>query len=216
MPAPVIKGQESGMKGTAIILDAITVKRQDAFAFDIWYANHYLPQFPGPDSILGLRRYGSPLRASYLAVIEARSLPPAATLPQPMHESILNAERFMGRSIGEHRGPGAAPDILEAPILYPVYFRVPVAREAEFNAWYEEEHMALLLRCPYWPMCRRFRLNNAEPGAWTHVALHYLTDLRALESEERTLARNTEWRARLAREEWFKGSYRVYHRHGGH
>jgi len=215
MPALVIKEQESGMKGTAVILDAITVKRQDAFAFDIWYANHYLPQFPGPDSILGLRRYASPQRASYLAVIEARSLPAASALPQPMHESILETERFMGRTIGEQLASSAPPDVLEAPILYPVYFRVPAEREAEFNAWYEEEHMALLLRCPYWPMCRRFRLGNAGSGSWTHVALHYLTDLRALESEERTLARNTEWRARLATEEWFQGSYRVYHRHGG-
>jgi hypothetical protein len=103
---------------------------------------------------------------------------------------------------------------LEADILYPVFFRVPAAREQEFDAWYNDEHLALLQGCEYWPMCQRYRIRDPGKG-WTHVALHYLTDLRALESRERDQARSTPWRDRLAAESWFKGEYRVYYQWGG-
>ena len=63
-------------------------------------------------------------------------------------------------------------------------------------------------------MCRRFKVIDPAPGSPTHIALHYLTDLWALESEERTRARSTPWRNRLLAEDWFRGDYRVYHRHG--
>ena len=81
-----------------------------------------------------------------------------------------------------------------------------------FSAWYVEEHLDMLLRSPYWPACRRYRIQNPGAGAWTHVALHYLTDLRALESPERDAARSTPWRARLDKESWFRGEYHPYYR----
>ena len=31
----------------------------------------------------------------------------------------------------------------------------PREGEADFNAWYDEEHLGILLKSPYWPMCRR-------------------------------------------------------------
>lgn len=198
-----------------ILFDAITVARQNAFAFDVWYANHYLASGLASGSYSSAQCYGSPLRATYLAVFEAS---PASSspgeLPRPQHESILSVERYCARYIGGQKAPGVDDRIFDAPILYPVFFRVPADRETEFNAWYVEEHLPILLRCPYWPACRRFRIVEAPADSWTHMALHYLTDLRALESAERTEARATPWRARLAAEEWFRGEYRVYYRHG--
>ena len=47
-----------------------------------------------------------------------------------------------------------------------------------------------------------------------HIALHYLHNLRALESKERDKARATPWRERLAGHAWFKGDYRVLYKFG--
>lgn len=204
------------MKSTTIVFDALTVERENTFAFDVWYANHYLPQALAGGAFLGARRYASPIRGSYLAVLEvARSAPadPLATLAGP-DARVTGLERYCADDLGEHRAPGVDDAILEAPIAYPVFFRVPADREREFNAWYDEEHMGILLECPHWRACRRFRVRAPRPGDWTHIALHYLTDLLALESPERDRARATPWRARLAQEAWFRGEYRVYHRYG--
>jgi len=205
------------MKSSTIVFDAITVKRQNTFAFDVWYANHYLRPALSGGTFAGARRYGSPIRGAYLTIFEVApgaNADPAAGL-RPQHDLIESVERYVGDDLGEHRAPGVDDGILEADIAYPVFFRVPVEHEKEFNAWYDEEHMRILLGCEFWRMCRRFRIRNPGSQTWTHIALHYLTDLRALESKERDEARATPWRERLAKHEWFRGEYRVYHRHGG-
>jgi hypothetical protein len=200
------------MKGSAIVFDAITVKHGAAFTFDVWYLNHYLSSALASGSYLGVRRYGSPSRATHLAIFEADALsrPP---LSEPEHESIASTERYVAHQIGERIAPDMDSAVVDAPFAYPVFFRVPRERETEFDSWYDTEHLPILLRCRYWPMCRRFKVTEPGPDSPTHIALHYLTDLRALESDERTEARTTAWRDRLAREPWFRGDYRVYHRH---
>jgi hypothetical protein len=204
------------MKGSAIVFDAITVQRSDTFQLDVWYANHYRAAMLQSGVYLGVRCYASPSRGAYLGIFEAATVPPASATAQKaaQHDSILNVERYVAEQIFEQRAPHAKPDILEAAIAYPVIFRVPSEREAEFDAWYKEEHLDILLACPYWPLCRRFKVVNPGADSATHIALHYLTDLRALESDQRTQARNTPWRKRLAQEPWFRGDYRVYHRYG--
>lgn len=203
------------MKGSAIIFDLLTVERSNTFQFDVWYANHYRPSLVASGAYLGVRCYGSPLRGAYLGIFEtATPLPASAIAPNTArHESIVRAERHAAEQISERQAPNAPRDVIEAAIVYPVLFRVPPEREAEFDAWYEDEHLDLLLACPYWPMCRRFKVASPGADSPTHIALHYLTDLRALESGERDRARATPWRDRLAREPWFRGDYRVYYRH---
>jgi hypothetical protein len=202
------------MKASAIVFDALTVKHGAPFTFDVWYVNHYLSSMLATDSYLGVRRYGSPARATYLAIFEtdAASNPPLPSTAD--HDAIVSVERYTARQIGEQISGHASDHVVDAPFVYPVFFRVPPEREAEFDSWYDTEHLPILLRCAHWPMCRRFKVSDPGPESPTHIALHYLTSLQALESDERTQARTTPWRDRLAREPWFKGEYRVYHRHG--
>ena len=199
-----------------ILFDTITVERQSTFAFDVWYANHYLPQLLRC-GCTAARRYLSPIRGSYLAVCEAPGTfcPEHAAEHNPRHALIVAHERLVADCIGGRTAAGAHERVAEADVLYAVFFSVPAEREQEFNAWYEEEHMELLERCAYWPMCRRYRIRDPRAGGFTHIALHYLTDLRALESPERDRARSTPWRDRLATETWFKGEYLVYYQWGG-
>ncbi len=205
------------MASEAIVFDALTVTRENTFQFDVWYANHYLPGALERGRFASVRRYLSPIRGDYLALFQMGqgSVSEAMMSAGPTHALVASTERYVADFIGGRAAPGAGDATLEADILYPVFFRVPAAREQEFDAWYNDEHMQLLQGCPYWPMCRRYRIRNPVAGGWTHVALHYLTDLRALESPERDQARSTPWRDRLAAESWFKGEYRVYYQWGG-
>lgn len=205
------------MTTDTIVFDALSVTRANTFLFDVWYANHYLPGVLARGRFASVRRYLSPIRGDYLALFETGKDAAAAALSAfgPAHELVAATERFVADSIGGRSAPGAGEATLEADVLYPVFFKVPAEREQEFDAWYNDEHMELLQGCAYWPMCRRYRIRDAREGGWTHLALHYLTDLRALESPERDRARSTPWRDRLAAEPWFKGEYRVYYQWGG-
>jgi len=202
------------MNGRIILFDALTTREGSDLTFDAWYLNHYLPEMSAKSNWLGMRRYGSPALASYLTVFESNEAAVDLGMPPPTNESVIRIERYLARHIGEQTAAGAEPDILEADFLYPVIFNVPAERQSEFERWYVEEHLDILLSCPYWQMCRRLKVIEPQPGAPTHIALHYFTDLLALESEARTRARSTPWRQRFAAEPWFRGDYRVYHRHG--
>ncbi len=204
------------MPGKTIVFDTITVMREGGIAFDTWHQNHYVPSVLAAGQMLNVQCYGSPLRAMYVAVFESTANPAVlhGTLPVPAHAAILSTERHIAGFMNQQIAPGAGDPFRDAPILYPVLFSVPAEAEKDFNAWYDEEHLGLLLRSPYWPMCRRFKVHNPAPGSWTHIALHYLADLRALESKERDQARATPWRDRLAKNAWFKGDYRVLYKYG--
>ena len=203
------------MQGKTIVYDAITVQREGGFAFDVWHQNHYVPSVLATGQMLNVQCYGSPLRATYVSVFESSA--DAATLqrlPAPTHDSILSAERHIATFVNVQHAPNTGDPFHEAPILYPVLFSVPAEGETDFDAWYDDEHLGILLKSPHWPMCRRFKVHQPTAGSWTHIALHYLRDLRALESPERDEARATPWRARLAQHAWFKGDYRVLHKFG--
>jgi hypothetical protein len=123
--------------------------------------------------------------------------------------------RYTGQLISWQQRPEVDDQrMLESPYLYGVFFTVPADREEAFNEWYEEEHVPLLLNCEQWLGCRRYRVVDGHPASFTHMALHHLQDLSALQSPAREAARATPWRAKLAAEPWFKGQYAVFARHG--
>ncbi|KIK61056.1 hypothetical protein GYMLUDRAFT_43168 [Collybiopsis luxurians FD-317 M1] len=87
--------------------------------------------------------------------------------------------------------------------------------EADFNAWYEQEHIDLLSKVPGWMACRRYMLLDhlSTPASFgsseseklnnppTHLALHALKDLDgAFSSPEHKAATNTPWRTRVMSE----------------
>ena len=189
---------------------------------DVWYANHYLPGLRAALPDATLLRFASPASSTFTGVFElapgdaakAAALRAAASAPQ-RHPAVTAIEQFVAEPIGlrKRADAGEWSELLSgAPLAYAVLFSVPASRELEFNRWYDEEHLDLLLGCKEWLACRRFRLATPHPAGRTHLALHYLTDLSALESPEREVAVRTPWRDRLVAEGWFKGEYRVCHR----
>lgn len=205
----------------AILFSEMTPGADWEHEFNNWYDTEHIPLRMDVPGFTGARRYKNPNGEGYLAVYEMtdsevlQSEPYRQVKENPseltarMLREVSGFTRYTCEQIGKQVTPGAS-NPYDAAFVYPVMFSVPEHREEEFNRWYDEEHVPLLLRNEHWVACRRYRIVSGEPGPWTHLALHYLSDLRALESKEREEARTTEWRTRLAQEEWFKGSYSVY------
>lgn len=126
--------------------------------------------------------------------------------PAPHTLDVLSATELRA-----HKRKDAPADPRELPFLYTVAFPVPREREADLAAWYDDEHLPMLLGCPYWVASRRFRVADGAPERWrSHLTLHYFSDPQALRSPERDSSRVTDWRNRLAREPWFRGTYTLY------
>ena len=133
-------------------------------------------------------------------IADALSVPPAG----------LDVKTATAHQLGEQRRPDAPADPRECPLFYTVNFPVPPDREEALGDWYEQEHAPMLLGCEHWVMTRRFRLEGPAAAEWgPHLAVHYLSDIKALRSPERDAARRTPWRDRIAAEPWFRGRYNI-------
>jgi hypothetical protein len=101
----------------------------------------------------------------------------------------------------------------ESGALSVIAFEVPEADEAEFEEWYEGEHVGLLMQVPGWLRVRRYRVRPGFDGpGWTHLALHELRSADALDRPERAAARATVRRDALAGRPWFAASGRWLYR----
>ena len=128
-----------------------------------------------------------------------------------MLKSVSKFTRFIGEEVFRSIKPEA--EALETtPVLYVVLFAVPKERQEEFEAWYDQEHISLLMQERLWRACVRYHILDGTPSSWTHLTLHYLEDSLALRSPFREKARQTAWRQRLGQEPWFQGSYNLYRR----
>ena len=79
-------------------------------------------------------------------------------------------------------------------------YPVPFDYLYEFDAWFQYEHMPMLLEEPAWYGCEFFRSLGAS--SYTFAALQYL-EPHALKSDARNRSVDTPWWHRLCRHEWF-------------
>jgi len=200
---------------TPILFDCVRARGPEGIQFDVWYCNAHLPALASDHRVDRLRRYAAPSRASYIAIGELATISEsehAGSATSDAPAMVDHMERFIGQPLGAQRRRDAGDDVLDSAVVYPAFLRVPHDRTEELNRWYDEEHLPILLSCPQWVMTRRFRITAAHGLDWNHVALHYMADLRALQSSARDLARGTSWRDKLLAEGWFAPEYRVCYR----
>ena len=102
--------------------------------------------------------------------------------------------RFEGTQITP--GDAAAPEGAGGLLLNAL--NVAPEAEADFNAWYDEEHLPALAAVPGTLAARRYR--SAENGAGTHryVALYHLESPDVTRGEAWKAAVDTPWSARVA------------------
>ncbi len=214
------------MKGATVLFSEMAPDIDWEDEFNEWYDTHQIPLRMEIDGFLSAQRYKDPDRPNYLVVYELQS--PAILeseaygkiIAQPnvktrwVLDNVTGSSRYPGNQISDQARDGIGDEAMDAAALYAVFFSVPDDRAEEFNAWYTEEHVPMLLECPDWLLVRRFEIYDGDPQPWTHLALHYLRDASALDSPELEAARNTEWRKRLAAEQWFRGSFHFFERFG--
>lgn len=197
--------------------------------FHDWYEAEHIPARVAIPGFAEAVRYeltgseGGPQAARWLACyflddMAALETPEYRRLKQEPGERTArmldNVEGFTRYIADERSDTGAAGE--EAGALLAIAFAVPDDDVAEFDGWYEEEHVPLLMRVPGWLRVRRYRVRPGSAGPpWTHLALHEVRDAATLERPERAAARDTPRRAALAARDWFSSGrwiYRPIHR----
>lgn len=214
------------MQGSTILFSEMTPQPAWEVEFNDWYDSEHIPLRMACPGFTSAQRYRATASASYLAVYEmgksgdlttpeyakVKGEPSAQT--RKMLGGVAGFTRYICDQAGEQRRAGLAVDPLSAPLLFAVFFEVPVAQRTAFARWYDHEHLPLLLENPQWWMARRFEVVDGDPGRWTHLTLHYLGDRAALESPERARARASAARLAIAAEPWFRPEYVTFARVG--
>ncbi|MBV9836075.1 MAG: hypothetical protein JO055_16780 [Alphaproteobacteria bacterium] len=101
--------------------------------------------------------------------------------------------RFEGEQTtpGDMKAPqGAGGLLLNAMNVAPEH-------EADFNAWYDQEHLPLLSKVPGTLAARRYRSGPNPDGLHRYVAIYHLSGPEVTESAAWKAAVDTEWSARV-------------------
>ncbi|MEE2996696.1 MAG: hypothetical protein VX700_06075 [Pseudomonadota bacterium] len=196
--------------------------------FNNWYNDHHMPSHVyGVPGFQSGQRYKVPDRPDYLAIYDLESpatltdgeyinrkyKPDAPT--KMMLSNVIAFTRYIGDEISFQIREGLTIDeALDAQLVLGVFIELPDDAVEEFVDWYRTEHTPMVLASPLWRMVRHMQIVDADPNPFTHMFLHYIESEDALKSDELEAARATEWRNRLAQNDWFKTHPVIYHRHG--
>ena len=183
-----------------------------------WYREEHLPALLALPGVRSGRRYvaveGEP---KYLALYEIES---PAVLQGPDFERAVRTDwtarlKPHFRSIlGTHEQVFPTEGLLAGPAsgqveggLMAIRLDVAAAAEADFNAWYDQEHLPALCGVPGVIAGRRFRAIEAEPK-W--LATYHLTASEVQASADWKRAIDTPWSERVRKT--FQRRWRVVYR----
>ena len=189
-------------KGTLIA--AMNIGRAAADEFHDWYDTEHLPERQRVPGFLFCQRWiGAQDRAVSVATYDLDSV---AVLKSPAYLAIggdnlspwskrltARVERLM-RFEGDQILPGEQLPPTDAGGLLLNAMNIAPELEAEFNEWYDKEHIPALAAVPGVLCARRFR---GSSGNRKYVALYHLTSPDVVESAEWKQARQSEWTSRL-------------------
>jgi len=188
-------------KGTLIA--AMKIGRAAEDEFHDWYDTEHLPERQRvPGFLLCQRWIGAQDRTVSVATYD---LSAAAVLKTPAYLAIggdnlspwskrvtERVERLI-RFEGDQILPGEALPPANAGGLLLNAMNIAPELEAEFNEWYDKEHIPALAAVPGVLCARRFR----GTGNRKYVALYHLETPDVVESEEWKKARQSDWTSRL-------------------
>lgn len=194
--------------------------------FHEWYETDHIPARMALPGFRGARRFralaGEP---EYLAIYEMDSLAALESdaylelkrapsrLTDDMLAKVDGFTRFTCEQLSDFGGAG------HGAFTSVVAFAVPEDQTAEFDTWYETEHVPMLLEAPDWLRVHRYRVISGDGGPWTRIAVHELANKEVMESPERARARQGPLRERLVGRDWFEASgrwlYEQISEHGG-
>ncbi|MCC7282815.1 MAG: hypothetical protein IT556_10555 [Acetobacteraceae bacterium] len=82
-------------------------------------------------------------------------------------------------------------------LLLTMTYDVPPAIDAEFNAWYDDEHIPMFLCTPGIITARRFRLEDGSQGEPQYLALYDVSSIYPFYSDAFFKVRSTPWTDRI-------------------
>jgi hypothetical protein len=187
-----------------VLIAAMNIGHAAEDEFHDWYDTEHLPERQRVPGFLVCERWiGATDRTVSVATYD---LDTVAVLRSPAYLAIGGENlspwskrvtarvdrlmRFEGDQVlpGDQLAPsGAGGLLLNAMNIAPEF-------EAEFNEWYDKEHIPALSAVPGVLCARRFR---GTSGNRRYVALYHLTDPAVQESAEWKAARASDWTSRL-------------------
>ena len=188
-------------KGTLIA--AMRIKNVATDEFHDWYVTEHLPERQRVPGFLVCQRWiGADDPAISVATYDLES---HAVLKTPGYLAIggenlspwskrvtARVERLM-RFEGDQILPGDALPDAKAGGLLMIAMNIAPEHEADFNAWYDTEHIPALSTVPGVLSARRFR----GTGGRKYVALYHLEAPEVQDSSEWKKMRESEWTDRL-------------------
>ncbi len=217
--------QRAPIKGSAVLFSEMTPPEGGEEAFNAWYDGHHTPSHvEGVPGFLSAMRYQSPLGPHYLAVYEldgletleseeyrTRKFTPDAVTRETL-DNVSGFTRYIGNEGFYRTRCDDIVEALDAPVLYCSLFTVPMEARTDFDLWFDTEYAGIVLEDENWLMARRYDIVGWDPEPHTHLILHYLRDIEALESDAFRRAQETDWRHRLASRSWFLPTIVTYRR----
>jgi hypothetical protein len=179
-------------------------------AFSAWFDQHLATRIEVP-GFLSARLYrlaeGDGPRCLAIYELEDASVPGSPAYQQlrarelasehdvAMAGSAEIVARRIYRNIDTDE-PWAAAWTDHPPFVMSVALEPPAGQEADFHAWYREEHSPMLMAAKGWRRIRRYEQVEGTAGP-RFMALHELESLDGFKTEEYTAAISTPWRIRV-------------------
>jgi hypothetical protein len=188
-------------KGTLIA--AMNIGRAAEDEFHDWYDTEHLPERQRVPGFLVCERWiGAHDRRISVATYDLEAWSVLRTPPylaiggenlSPWSKRITSRVERLMRFEGDQILPGDQLAPPEAGGLLLNAMNIAPEREAEFNEWYDKEHIPALSAVPGVLCARRFR----GTGERKYVALYHLATPDVQESPEWKAARESDWTSRL-------------------
>jgi len=189
-------------KGTLIA--AMNMAQVAADEFDDWYDTEHLPERQRVPGFLVCQRWigaedGKVSVATYdLDSVAVLKSPPYLAIGgenlSPWSKRITSRVERLMRFEGDQILPGDQLPPTDAGGLLLNAMNIAPELEAEFNEWYDKEHIPALAAVPGVLSARRFR---GTGGSRKYVALYHLATPAVQESAEWKTARQSEWTSNL-------------------
>jgi hypothetical protein len=174
----------------------------DEAEFHDWYDNEHAPLRTALPGVLGGHRYraADDRKPTWMALydlpLDLLSTPAYTRLRDERSEREARIfDQLEALERGIYRLVSTTDELAmthPAPFMIAVSFDPGDYGDERLDAWYDEEHTALLQKVPGWRSTRRYRLVDG-PGL-PHLALHEWDSPVFVDTEEYRFARSTPWR----------------------
>ncbi len=190
--------------------------------FNAWYDTEHIAERLYIPGFLSARRWVADLKpgeGKYLAtyelvapgVLESEAYRERFASPSPWTQRNLGRTVVFRRWACEQINPGDALPPMMSHALFAAIGDAPRAHEAEFNRWYDEEHLPLLSQVPGVLRARRFFDPAGKPR---YIALYDLADETVPKHPDWQAALKTDWAKRIGKLtrdcDWLLRLYRSY------